>query len=58
MNTAELMTIQDKSKPFFALRILTASLRRDVLMITFFGFSIKFYPMARLNMTRMNINIF
>ena len=40
MYTAELMPIEDKFKPFsffFALRILSASLRRDILMITFFG---------------------
>ena len=40
MSTAELMPIEDKSKPFsflFALPILSASLRRDILMITFIG---------------------
>ena len=39
MNTAELMPIEDKSKPFslfISLRILSASLRRVILMITFF----------------------
>ena len=45
MNTAELMPIEDKSKPFsffFALQILSASWRRDILMIIFFGPTLDF----------------
>ena len=40
MSKAELMPIEDKSKPFsflFALPILSVSLRSDILMITFIG---------------------
>ena len=42
---AELMPIEDKFKPFsffFALRILSASLRPDILMTTFFGPALDF----------------
>ena len=45
MNTAELMPMEDKSKPFsffLALRILFASLRRVILMTTFFGPALDF----------------
>ena len=45
MNTAELMPIEGKSKPFsflFALRILSPSLRRDILIITYFGSALDF----------------
>ena len=45
MNTAELMPFEDKSKPlsfFFALRILSTSLRREILMITFLGPALDF----------------
>ena len=47
MNTSELVPIEDKPKPFsffFALRVLSESLRRDILMITFFGSSLDFIP--------------
>ena len=45
MNTAGLMQIGDKPKPFsffFALQILFAYLRRDILMKTFFGPALDF----------------
>ena len=45
MNTAKLMPIEDESKPFsffFSLRILSASFRRDTLIITFFGPALDF----------------
>ena len=45
MYTTELMQIEDKFKPFslfFALRILSASLHHDILMITFFGPALDF----------------
>ena len=45
MNMAELMPIDGRSKPFsffFALQILSASLCRDILMITFFGPALDF----------------
>ena len=44
-NTGELMPIDHKSKPFsffFALRILPAFFRRDILMITFFDPALDF----------------
>ena len=45
MNTAELMPIEDKFKPFrfcFALQILSPSLRSNILMTTFFDPALDF----------------
>ena len=59
MNTAELMPIEDEFKPFrfyFVLRILYASLRRDILMINLFGPALYFSEWQSLNIIKMNFN--
>ena len=60
-NGAELMPIEDKSDPFsffFVVWVLSPSLRSYVLMITFYWFSIRSYPMASLNIIRMKNLVF
>ena len=55
------MPIEDKSDPFsffFVVWVLSPSLRSYVLMITFYWFSIRSYPMASLNIIRMKNLVF
>ena len=62
MNKTELMPIEDKSKPFsffFALRILSTSLRRDNLMITLIGPALDFTQWQASILSRLtSISIF
>ena len=55
------MPVEDKSDPFsffFVVWVLSPSLRSYVLMITFYWFSIRSYPMASLNIIRMKNLVF
>ena len=55
------MPIEDKSDPFsffFVVWVLSPSLLSYVLMITFYWFSIRSYPMASLNIIRMKNLVF